>query len=123
MLIMANGSQKSLLIQLGIGVVVVLIFAFWDQAGSAIYGMLIGLANVLMLTTTFRIANKRSETDPKIGMLVLYMSAVIRFVLLAALFIIGLALFKFEALPVVITFIAMTIGQIFNLAGKRRLTD
>jgi ATP synthase protein I len=120
---MANGSQKSLLIQLGIGIVVVLIFAFWDQAGSAIYGMLIGLANVLMLTTTFRIANKRSETDPKIGMLVLYMSAVIRFVLLAALFIIGLALFKFEALPVVITFIAMTIGQIFNLAGKRRLTD
>jgi ATP synthase protein I len=120
---MVKGSQKSLAIQLAIGVAVVLIFAFMGQAGSAIYGMLIGLANVLMLTTTFRIANRRSETDPKTGMLVLYMSAVIRFVLLAVLFIIGLALFEFEALPLVITFIAMTLGQIFNLAGKRRLTD
>jgi len=110
-------------VQLALGLLVVLLFAVLGQAGSAIYGMLIGLANVLMLTSTFRLANQRSAVDPKSGMLVLYLSAVIRFVLLAVLFVIGLALFKFEALPVVATFIAMTLGQIFNLAGKRRLTD
>lgn len=79
--------------------------------------------NVLMLSFTFRKANKRAEDDAKAGILILYMSAVIRFVLLAVLFVLGLQVFGFEPMPVVLTFVIMQIGQVFNLKGKQRLTD
>ena len=68
--------------------------------------------------------NSRAEEDPKSGILILYMSAVIRFVLLAVLFVLGLSfLDESQAFPVVLTFVLMQLGQLFNLKGKRRLTD
>lgn len=93
---------------------------FWD---SALYGFLIGIANIVMLGMTFKKADNKAAENPKQGILVLYLSAVIRFILLAVLFVLGLSLFQFEAMPVVLTFVLMQIGQVFNLAGKRRLTD
>jgi len=99
-------------------------YATQGQAAGAGYGFFVGIMNVLMLSFTFSKANQRAEDDAKAGILILYMSAVIRFVLLAVLFVLGLSfLDESQALPVVLTFVLMQIGQLFNLKGKRRLTD
>ncbi len=102
----------------------VVIFSFFGQTVAAAYGMFIGLVNVWMLSLTFSKANKRAAEDPKGGILILYMSAVIRFVLLAVLFVLGLSfLDESQAFPVVLTFVVMQLGKLFDLKGKRRLTD
>ncbi|GAB6069072.1 hypothetical protein JCM30760_01690 [Thiomicrorhabdus hydrogeniphila] len=114
--------DKAIKIQAMIGLVMVMIYSLLGQPVGAAYGMLIGMINVWMLTYTFQKAS--TTEDPKNGILVLYMSAVIRFVLLAVLFVLGLSfLDKSEAFPVVITFVLMQLGKLFDLKGKRRLTD
>jgi ATP synthase protein I len=114
---------RLLMIQGFLGLVSVASFSIYGQGLSALYGLGVGLVNVLMLAFTFNKANSKAAIDPKSGILLLYVSAVIRFILLAVLFVIGLALLKLEPLAVVITFVVMQIGQMFNLKGKRRLTD
>ena len=120
---MQTNILRPLVIQGLIGFIALGVFAYYGHYASSLYGVLIGLANVAMLAFTFEYANKKAAQDPKGGILVLYMSAVIRFVLLAVLFVTGLALLKLDAMPMVVTFVLMTIGQMFNLQGKRRLTD
>ena len=117
--------DHSVKIQIVIGLVLVAVFSFFGQAVAAAYGMFVGLVNVWMLSFTFTKANKRAAEDPKSGILILYMSAVIRFVLLAVLFVLGLSfLVESQAVPaVVLTFVAMQLGKLFDLKGKRRLTD
>ncbi|MBO1923453.1 ATP synthase subunit I [Thiomicrorhabdus sp. 6S3-12] len=107
-----------------IGIAVVVFYATQGHVTGAAYGFVIGLLNIFMLQFTFQKANKRAAEDPKAGMLVLYLSAVIRFILLAVFFVLGLSILdQSEAFPVIITFVLMQIGQLFNLKGKRRLTD
>lgn len=121
---MIKGLDKSFKIQGIIGLIVVAIFATQGQLIAAGYGFFVGIINVLMLSLTFSKANKRAEDDAKAGILILYMSAVIRFILLAVLFVLGLSfLDESQAFPVVLTFVLMQLGQLFNLKGKRRLTD
>ena len=116
--------NKTFKIQAIIGLIAVAVYATQGQVMGAAYGFFVGMMNVLMLSFTFGKANQRAEEDPKAGILILYMSAVVRFVLLAVLFIIGLSfLEESQAFPVVLTFVLMQLGQIFNLRGKRRLTD
>lgn len=115
--------KRSLMLQAIVGVIAIVAFAFYGFAKDAVYGAFISLANVLMLALTFNKANAKAALDPKAGILVLYMSAVLRFVLMAVLFIVGLAYLKLDAMPVIVTFMVMTVAQMFNLKGKRRLTD
>ncbi|UQB42160.1 ATP synthase subunit I [Thiomicrospira microaerophila] len=115
--------KRPFIVQGILGLIAVIGFAVYGQFLSALYGMMIGFANIGLLVLTFKKANSKAAADPQGGILVLYMSAVIRFVLLAVLFVIGLALLKLDPLAVVITFVVMTLGQMFNLQGKRRLTD
>ncbi|KDN96138.1 hypothetical protein EI16_07565 [Hydrogenovibrio marinus] len=121
---MQNRSMsQSLMIQGLIGLVVLVAFAFKGLWASALYGLFIGLVNVVLLGWTFQKANQRAAENPKSGILILYLSAVIRFVLLAVLFVLGLSLLKLDPMAVVLTFVLMQAGQMFNLKGKRRLTD
>ncbi|MDG6774279.1 ATP synthase subunit I [Thiomicrorhabdus sp. ZW0627] len=120
---MIKNLNQPLKIQGIIGLIAVVIFATQGQLWSSVYGLFIGMMNVLMLSVTFKKADQKAAEDPKFGILVLYLSAVVRFILLAVLFVLGLALFKFEPMAVVLTFVVMQIGQMFNLKGKRRLTD
>ena len=116
--------DRSVKIQIAIGLAMVAIYSVYGQTVAAAYGMFIGLVNVWMLSFTFEKANKRAAEDPKSGILILYMSAVIRFVLLAVLFVLGLSfLEESQAFPVVLTFVVMQLGKLFDLKGKRRLTD
>ncbi|WP_168188962.1 ATP synthase subunit I [Thiomicrorhabdus sediminis] len=116
--------DKAVKIQVVIGLLAVMVYSLLGHAVGAAYGMFIGLVNLWMLNYTFEKANKRAEEDPKSGILILYMSAVIRFVLLAVLFVLGLSfLDESQALPVVLTFVVMQLAKLFDLKGKRRLTD
>ncbi|MBD3754871.1 MAG: ATP synthase subunit I [Gammaproteobacteria bacterium] len=120
---MIKNLNQPLKVQGLLGLIMVAIFATQGQWVSAVYGLFVGMMNVLMLGFTFKKANEKAAENPKTGILVLYMSAVVRFVLLAVLFVLGLSLFNFEPMPVVLTFVVMQLGQMFNLKGKRRLTD
>ena len=117
--------DRSVIIQAVIGLVMVVAFSLNAQTVAAAYGMFIGLVNIALLSFTFNKANKRAAEDPKSGILILYMSAVIRFVLLAVLFILGPSLLfeREDTFAMVITFVVMLVGKIFDLKGKRRLTD
>ena len=115
--------SNTLKIQGILGLVMVIIFATQGAVWAAVYGLFIGLFNAVLLGITFKKANEKSAENPKSGILVLYLSAVIRFILLAVLFILGLQLFKLDPLAVVLTFVVMQVGQVFNLKGKQRLTD
>lgn len=119
----SSALNKPLKIQAVAGLIMVAIFATQNLWMDALYGVFLGFANVAMLGFTFRTANHRAAEDPKQGVLILYMSAVIRFILLAVLFVIGLAWLKLDPMAVVLTFVVMQAGQMFNLQGKRRLTD
>lgn len=110
-------------IQTIIGVIMVGVFATQSMALDAIYGFMIGMVNVFMLGMTFRKANLKAQQDPKQGIQILYLSAVIRFILLAVLFVLGLQAFGLNPMPVVLTFVTMQLAQVFNLKGKQRLTD
>jgi len=82
--------SRPLKIQGLIGLVAVGLFAIQGSALDAGYGLLIGVVNVLMLGMTFNKANATSKNDPKMGIQILYLRAVIRFILLAVLFVLGL---------------------------------
>ena len=113
---MIKNLDKAFKIQGIIGLIAVAVYATQGQAMGAGYGFFIGIMNVLMLSFTFSKANARAEEDPKAGILILYMSAVIRFILLAVLFVLGLSfLDTSQAFPVVLTFVLMQLGQLFNL--------
>jgi len=114
---------KSLKIQVIIGLIGVLVFGVYGQWLDAIYGFFIGLVNVLILAISFARANRKAEQDPKGGIQILYLSAVMRFILLAVLFVLGLQAFGLAPMPVVLTFVVMQLAQVFNLKGKQRLTD
>ena len=74
---------KTFKLQALVGLVVVGVYATQGQAVGAAYGFFVGMMKVLMLSFTFGKADQRAEEDPKAGILILYMSAVVRFVLWA----------------------------------------
>jgi ATP synthase protein I len=87
------------------------------------YGLLLGLLNVGLLALTVRIADARAMTSPQQSVWILYVSAAIRFIALAVLFIVGIQGFGLDPMPLVLTFVAMQFAQIMALRGKKRLTD
>jgi ATP synthase protein I len=118
-----SGQRKAVLMQLGLGLLAVIGFMTQGELLSAGYGWGVGVVNLLLLGMTFRIANARAAENPKAGMTVLYVSAVIRFILLAVFFALGLAFLKLAPMPMVLTFVVMQLGSVLTLQGKRRLTD
>jgi ATP synthase protein I len=90
---------------------------------ASAYGLMLGLLNVALLALTMRIADERAQTDPKQSMLILYVSAAVRFILLAVCFVSGINGLGLDPMPLVLTFVAMQMAQVMALRGKKRLTD
>lgn len=82
---------------------------------SAFYGAAIAMSSTLLLRRGVNRANELALTEPKKSMGVLYFGAVQRFVLVLALFIIGMGLLKIEALPTLVGFVLAQLGFLFNL--------
>ncbi len=119
-----NGQKKTVWWQSGLGLLAVVGFGVAQGEWlSALFGFGVGVANLAMLSASFRIASERAADDPKAGMTVLYISAVVRFILLAVFFALGLAFAGLAPMPMVLTFVVMQLGSALGLRGKRRLTD
>ncbi len=73
-------------------------------AVSAFFGGFIGLTISLLLRRGVLKANEVAQEDPKRGMIVLYVGAVQRFVVVLALFGLGLGMLGMLPLPVVVGF-------------------
>ena len=99
-----KGRKAQLLILL----VIVILFGIRDinHAGAAIYGGVLSL--VVSLTLSFAVlkATEVSKHDPKTAMGILYVSAVIRFILVLVLFAIGIGWLGFNPIPLVVAAIA-----------------
>lgn len=106
----------------GLALVAFGVFAPMSVPASA-YGLVLGLINVGLLAFTVRMADVRAVTEPQQSMWILYVSAALRFVLLAVLFIVGISGVGLEPMPMVLTFVAMQLAQVMTLRGKKRLTD
>lgn len=101
---------------LGLGA---LVFFGQLQGLSVVYGGLVDLMLTLLLSRSVSKADAVAATDPKAGMTVLYVGAVIRFFLFIVMFAIGLALLRLDALAVAVGFVAARVAQ---LAGVRNVT-
>ncbi|CAA6810798.1 MAG: Unknown protein [uncultured Thiotrichaceae bacterium] len=90
-------------------VIVAILFAMQksEHAYAAAYGGLVSLFLTWTISWSMRKANEIAKTDPKRGMGVLYLSAVIRFFLFLGLFALGIGLLKLAPLAVVATAIVI----------------
>lgn len=105
---------------LGIG----LFFAYGPRDGlSAVFGVLVGMALTLLLSRSVRRAGEVAATDPKRGMTLLYVGAVVRFVFVLAAFALGLAIFGLNPLLVAVGFVAAQLSQLVNARGKTQDTE
>ena len=84
---------------------------------SVVYGGLVDLVLALLLGRSVRRAEEVAATDPKRGMTVLYVGAVQRFFLLIAMFAVGLAALRLDALAVVTGFAAARVAQVISARG------
>lgn len=98
--------KYQLLLTLGI---VIILFALQkpQHAYAAAYGGFVSLFLTWTIGWSMRKANEIAKTDPKRGMGVLYLSAVIRFFLFLGLFALGIGLLKLTPLAVVATAIVV----------------
>lgn len=87
---------------------------------SAVFGVLIGTLLTFLLSASVKWAGEVAATDPKRGMVMLYIGAVVRFFVLIAAFAVGLALFGLNAMLVAAGFIAAQFAQLVNARGLSR---
>lgn len=77
---------------------------------AVVYGGLVSMLLVWLHKRGVRKAEQRAISDPKGSMLVLYVGAVVRFLLLIGLLGIGMGLLKLPALPLFAGFVLAQLG-------------
>lgn len=90
---------------------------------SAVYGGLVGFLLTLLLSRSVRRAAVVAETDPKRGMIVLYVGAVLRFVFFLAAFAIGLGFLDLHPLATAAGFVAAQLAQLVNARTADRTNE
>ena len=105
---LAEKISKGRKAQLLVILVIALLFGIRDinHAGAAIYGGMLSL--VVSLTLSFAVlkATEISKKDPRTAMGILYLSAVIRFILIIVLFAVGMGWLGFNPIPLIVAAIA-----------------
>ena len=94
-----------------------------DAMPAFAYSLLIGGVYALILSISATLSDRVSDTDPKLGMVILYAGAVIRFISVGVLLAIGIKNWPQLPFAIVLPFIAMLMAPIFLLVTKKRLTD
>lgn len=90
---------------------------------SAVYGGLVGFLLTLLLSRSVRRAAVVAETDPKRGMIILYVGAVLRFVFFLAAFAIGLGFLDLHPLATAAGFVAAQLAQLVNARATDRTNE
>ena len=86
----------------------------WD-AVSALYGALVSLLNSFMLALSAAWAERVMLRQPGQGQAILYVGAVMRFVMVLLLFLLGFAVLTMAPLPTVVGFGAALLGYLLTL--------
>ena len=84
---------------------------------SALYGGLVAVILTLLLSRGVKRAEASSAHDPQKSMVILYVGAVLRFVLALVAFALGLAVLKLEPMAVFIGFAAAQFSYLINARG------
>ncbi len=80
------------------------------DALAVVFGGVVSMLLAWLHKRGVRKAEARALTDPKAGMLILYVGAVIRFFLLIALLAVGFGLLKFSPHPMLAGFVLAQLG-------------
>ncbi len=118
---LADNARKIILLQLGIGLVIALGFLLKDgswAAISAFYGGLVSVASTTVLSRGMLRASKAAGENAQKSQMILYLGAVVRFVLVLALFAIGLGALKLAALALIIGFVITQLVFVL-MAGRQ----
>lgn len=115
--------RNILTIQFGL-IVVCTAIAFYLQGERAIlpalYGGVIAFANTFLLSRRMGKVGGDANFDPKRSMMLLYLSAVGRFVFVLVALVIGLGLLKLTPIPLIGSFIVTQLGYAFALGPSRK---
>ena len=119
----ADKARKSIKYQIIVTVLVALAFALGFQnithAIAALYGGAVSLILSWTLGWALMKASQIAKTDPKKGIMVVYISAVIRFVLIIGFFAIGIGALGLNPIPLVTAAIlAWLAGVVIPHIGK-----
>lgn len=98
--------------------------AYWmtgsfSQAQSALYGGLVSVALAVLLKRNLIKAGQITLDTPRKSVLILYLGAVQRFIIVLSIFGVGFAVFKFKPLASLIGFGAAQLSYLACLMGNR----
>lgn len=117
----ARRGRMVLIAQLIVGVVSA-VLAFWCVGHDASYGVvggsLIAVTLMLVLGYTMRKASELAVESPQTSMNVMYVGAVVRFVLVLVLFGIALGVLKLSAMYTVASFVGVMIVGVLASRGR-----
>lgn len=109
-------------LQLLVGAVVAVAFLLFFgggwQAVSSLCGSLVSVATALLLSRGVRRASEAALHDQKKSMLILYVGAVQRFVMIGALFALGIAVIKLEPLAMFTGFALAQLGYLMSARAQ-----
>jgi len=109
------------MLQLGVGLAVAAVYLLKDgswEAMSAFYGGLVSVISATMLSRGISRAGKEAEHSAKTSQVILYLGAVVRFVLVLVLFGIGLGVLKLAPLALIAGFVITQLVFVL-MAGRQ----
>jgi ATP synthase protein I len=115
-------TRKIVMLQAGVSALIAAAFFMArgeGEAGAALFGGLIGVVVALLLGRGVARATETARLDHKKSMLILYLGALQRFVLVLVLFAVGLKVFDLAFLPLIAGFAG---AQLVYVTGMRRGT-
>ncbi len=116
-----NPSKKMFMLQFGLSMIIAMAFGLLQgqaAAVSALYGSTCAMLMAFLLSQSIRFATNMSAQQATTAMVVLYVGAVIRFILVIILLGAGLWLLALVPLPMLLGFAIVQL--IYPLLGKRR---
>lgn len=111
---------RNLLVQLSLIIPVFFLFFIFQfcimSCNSVAYGMAISLLNEIVSLLVAILGQKIIEQKPKQGVALFFVFAAVRFVMIGALFAVGIAVLGLDALTMLLAFVVLHLsGQIINL--------
>lgn len=109
---LSHDARKVVGLQLLSSVVVAVLFLYQDllHAASALYGGLTSVSTALLLSRGVKRAGEAALGDPKKSMLILYMGAVQRFLLVMGLLALGFGWLNLDPIAVIVGFVIAQIS-------------
>lgn len=117
---MADNARKIIALQLVVGFAVAVGFflkeGYWE-ALSALYGGLVSVISISMLSRGVTQAGRNAQQDAKTSLIILYIGAAVRFVVVLVLFGVGLGVLKLVPLAMIAGFVITQLVFVL-LAGR-----